>query len=64
LVQRAKKYAEKDAVHAVEQLFYKNAQFGLVINERMLHFPAQIAGPTLQALKLVLNQFSNSNFNF
>ncbi|KAI6229744.1 hypothetical protein M3Y99_01132800 [Aphelenchoides fujianensis] len=53
LVQRAKKYADKEVAAHVEQLFAKpsDSKVALVINERMLHFPTQIAGPTLSALK-------------
>jgi len=53
LIPRAKKHSDKSVVKPFEQLFDKNLQtkFGLIINERMLHFPAKIAGPTLNALK-------------
>jgi hypothetical protein len=55
LIQRAKKHADKKVVQSLTRLFAKesNSNVGLVINERMLHFPPQIAGPALNALKFV-----------
>ncbi|CAD5231929.1 unnamed protein product [Bursaphelenchus xylophilus] len=51
LTSRAKKNADKATSEQLEKLFKDGSKVGLVINERMLHFPAQIAGPTLNALK-------------
>ncbi|KAI6199817.1 Autophagy protein 5 [Aphelenchoides besseyi] len=60
LLQRAKKYADKEMTRRLEKLFsnLSESKVGFVVNERMLHFPAQIAGPTLRALK---NDIENDN---
>lgn len=49
LAARSNKNAEKTIANTMERVF--KDKVGFVINERMLHFPAQIAGPTLNALK-------------
>ncbi|CAD5222633.1 unnamed protein product [Bursaphelenchus okinawaensis] len=51
LLQRAKKHATKTVAVQIEKLFKAESSVGFVINERMLKFPPQIAGPTLNALK-------------
>ncbi|KAI6213584.1 Autophagy protein 5 [Aphelenchoides besseyi] len=60
LLQRAKKYADKEVTTRLEKLLSNasESKVGFVVNERMLHFPAQIAGPTLGALK---NDIANDN---
>ncbi|KAH7684743.1 BCP1 family, partial [Aphelenchoides avenae] len=58
LLQRARKFADKQLVKLVEEKATKTNQsegssdgkLGLLINERMLHFPAQIAGPAFKSL--------------
>ncbi|KAI6189880.1 hypothetical protein M3Y97_00056100 [Aphelenchoides bicaudatus] len=63
LTQRAKKYADKNVAQTLAKLFGKNSttKLGLLINERMLHFPAQISGKALEALKNDIQ--SNASLN-
>lgn len=51
-LQKAKKYADKSLNQEFEQIFksIESNPICFVINERMLHFPEQIAGPAFQSL--------------
>lgn len=53
ILQRAKKHAKKEVTKQIEELFLSSStkRVGLVINERMIHFPAAIAGPAFKSLK-------------
>ncbi|KAI1723282.1 protein BCCIP like protein [Ditylenchus destructor] len=62
LLQKAKKYATKEVVKSFESVLVPSTgtdndnsrksdeNVGLVINEKMLHFPSQISGPAFQSL--------------
>lgn len=59
-LQKAKKYADKSVSQIFEQIFKKIDlnPISFIVNERMLHFPEQIAGLAFQSLWLILS------FNF
>jgi len=56
ILQRANKFASKQFDKRLKELLKGNTEvidserIGLIINERMLHFPEQIAGPAFQSL--------------
>jgi len=70
LASKAKKHANKDVVQQLQALFVdfgKNDEpkasgsLGLIVNERMLHFPDQIAGPAFQSLSEDLMQLPEAD---
>ncbi|KAI1722856.1 protein BCCIP like protein [Ditylenchus destructor] len=72
LLQKAKKYATKEVVKSFESALVPSTgtnndnsrksdeNVGLVINEKMLHFPSQISGPAFQSLMQDLKEAPKS----
>lgn len=56
LLERATKHADKSVRIELKKMFTKekNVRLALLINERMVDFPAQIAGPAFKSMMFVL----------
>lgn len=68
IVQKARKYATSDACKKFEGILNQSgtdSKIGLLINERLLHFPAQISGPGFTSLRDEYNSLPrNKQFNY